>query len=549
MTASLRQRETAADALRAGQTLEKAAGAAGISLSTLKRWRQKQWFQALLDSSPEIRPGLPPRPSREQEPAASQRELHSRLWVASSGDVLGSQIPPGAFEIADSVLHAHVVRPEAVEEVTASIAAHGYPVDSPYIPVPLAGLDELLDNLPLLCRLGSPDARESLGAWLELWSFIDEEGRTQTLADSLWQGQQRFLEALVDHGHVFSIKSRKVGLTTLVLAHAAWTARIRDANASVHLLSYREDAAQELLRGLRRGYDGLPSFLALPLVRETQTVLAYAAGPGDTRSLKAFPATPKAAIEATCSHLVLDEWAHTFDPEKVWTALEPTLPARASSALVTTAHGPGDFVHDYYLRSQAGETRHTTVFVSALERPDRSPAWLEEKHGQEGKWRSLRNYPLTAEEAFAPAGEPYFAPELLEAAQKDALPPAPARQGERYLKAWDIGRKDASVCVVLRAPSPKEEAQLWHVVDYRRLLGQDFPTIQAEIVAMHRQYPGPTVVETNSIGLPVIQNLPLTKSQLKSQLIEQTTTRPYPQGLRSPDGRTTHSRGYIAAAA
>jgi hypothetical protein len=336
---------------------------------------------------------------------------------------------------------------------------------------------------------------------------------------ALWEGQRRFLDVLLSAGHVLSIKSRKVGLSTLVCAHAAWTARIRDVNASVHLISYREDAAQELLRALRRGFDGLPSFLRLPLARETSTVLWYAAGLGDTRSLKAFPATPTAAIEATSSHLVLDEWAHTFDPEAVWAAVEPTLPARASSALITTARGPGDFVHDYYQRSEAGQTRHTPVFVSALERPDRSPAWLEQKRREEGKWRSLRNYPLTAEEAFAAAGEPYFAPGLLEAAQRDAMAPSPARKGDRYLKAWDVGRKDASVCVVLRAPSP-DEAQVWNVVGYRRLVGEDFPSIQREIEAMHRQYPGPTIVEANSIGLPMIQNLRLPKSEL----IEQTTT-------------------------
>jgi len=57
---------------------------------------------------------------------------------------------------------------------------------------------------------------------------------------------------LLSAGHVISIKSRKVGLSALVCAHAAWAARIRDVNASVHLLSYREDAAQEPLRSLRR---------------------------------------------------------------------------------------------------------------------------------------------------------------------------------------------------------------------------------------------------------------------------------------------------------
>jgi hypothetical protein len=339
-------------------------------------------------------------------------------------------------------------------------------------------------------------------------------------------GQRRFLEALLEHGHVLSVKSRKVGLSTLVCAHAAWTARIRDRNASVHLLSYRTDAAQELLRSLRRGLEGLPAFLRLRLERETSTVLTYAAGPDDTRSLKAFPATPNSAIETTSSHLVLDEWAHTFDPEALWAAVEPTLAPRATSALITTAKNTGDFVHNYYRRSEAGETRHTPVFVGALERPDRSPEWLEQKRRQEGKLGSLRNYPQCAEEAFASASEPYFAADLVEAAQENALPRTPARRGDQYIKAWDLGRKDASVCVVLGAPS-REEAPVWHVVDYRRLVGQDFPAIQSEIENAHSAYPGPTVIEANSIGQPIIQNLHLPADKL----IAHTTTQASKQAM------------------
>jgi hypothetical protein len=530
VTASSNQRQKAADVLRANGTQVEAAGAAGVGLSTLKRWLNESSFQALLRSSPDIRPGPPPRIGEEAVAPASRPELRCRMWLAADGDVLGSYIPPAAVETAGSVLHVHVVEPAAVAGVVDAINAGAYPADSPYIAVPLAGLNELLEHLPLIWRLASRDAHESLNAWLEVWTFTDEDGRTRTLAEGLWEGQRRFLEALLDAGHVVSIKSRKVGLSTLVCAHAAWTARIRDVNAAVHLLSYREDAAQELLRSLRRGFEGLPSFLRLPLVRETSTVLAYAAGPGDMRSLKAFPATPTAAIEATTSHLVLDEWAHTFDPAAVWDAVEPTLPRRATSALITTARSSGDFVHEYWQRSQAGLTRHTPVFVSALERQDRSLAWLEQKRREQGKRSSLRNYPLTADDAFSAADEPYFAAELVENAQVDAMLPSPAAKGDRYLKAWDIGQKNATVCVVLRAPSEQEQGgELWDVIHYHRLIDQDFPTIQREIETMHRQYPGPTVIEANSIGLPTIQNLQLPRDQV----MHQTTTKAFKQAMLS----------------
>ena len=516
MAASPRQRREAAEVVRAGGTQPEAAAAAGVNVSTIKRWLDQPAFQAMVRSSPDIRAGAPLRLDRPRK--AFERDERLRIWVASgieeSGpEVLGRRIPPDAYDDPAAVVQVHVVQPDAVAAVMASIAAGEYPAESRYIPVSLAGLDELLDNLPLVCQLGSADQRESLMAWLEVWTFIDEDGRTRTLAEAVWPGQQRFLEALLSAGHVLSVKSRKVGLSTLVCAHAAWTARIRDRNASVHLLSYRADAAQELLRSLRRGLEGLPRFLRLPLERETSTVLTYAAGPDDTRSLKAFPATPNSAIETTTSHLVLDEWAHTFDPEALWAAVEPTLAPRATSALITTARTADDFVHDYYVRSESGETRHAPVFVSALERPDRTPEWLARKRRQEGKLRSQRNYPLTAEEAFASASEPYFSKELVERAQQDAPPPSSARRGDRYVKAWDVGRKDASVCVVLRAPS-REERPIWHVVEYERLVDEDFPAIQAEIEQMHREYPGPTVIEVNSIGRAILENLRLPQDEL-----------------------------------
>jgi hypothetical protein len=256
--------------LRGGGTQTLAADAAGVGLSTLKRWLDQPAFRAMVSTSPDIRAGAPPRIGDPRRKPESRGDGRLRMWVAhreGGHEVLGSFIPPAAHETPGAVLHVHVVEPDAVAGVVASIAAGSYPAESPYLPVPLGGLDELLDNLPLICRLGSSDQRESLMAWLEVWTFVDEDGRTRTLAEALWDGQHRFLEALLDAGHVLSIKSRKVGLSTLVCAHAAWTARVRDANASVHLLSNRSDAAQELLRSLRRGFEGLPAYLRLPLAR------------------------------------------------------------------------------------------------------------------------------------------------------------------------------------------------------------------------------------------------------------------------------------------
>jgi hypothetical protein len=95
VSASFRQRQIAADALRAGRTQAKAALAAVIGLSTLKRWlKYDSEFQAMVASSPDVRPGPPPRLGGERGVAESRRDLRCRLWVTPDGEVLGSYIPP-----------------------------------------------------------------------------------------------------------------------------------------------------------------------------------------------------------------------------------------------------------------------------------------------------------------------------------------------------------------------------------------------------------------------------------------------------------------------
>ena len=155
--------------LRANGTQAQAAKAAGVrSVSTIKRWLEQPSFRAMVATSLDIRAGAPPRIGNGRLMAEPQRDVRLRMWVAAdSREVLGSYIPPAAFESAASVLHVHVVSSSAFDGVRASIATGAYPAESPYIPVPLAGLDELLENLPLICSLGSQDERESLAAWLE----------------------------------------------------------------------------------------------------------------------------------------------------------------------------------------------------------------------------------------------------------------------------------------------------------------------------------------------------------------------------------------------
>ena len=164
--------------LRAGGTQAEAARAAGVGVSTIKRWLADPQFRAMVSSSPDIRLGPPPNVGQSRDVPDSRGDMRSQMWVSSeSQEVIGSYIPPAVFERMGAVLHIHVVPSAEVADVISAIGTGTYPTELPYIPVPLDGLAELLENLPLVCRLGSREERESLDAWLELWTFVDEDGR------------------------------------------------------------------------------------------------------------------------------------------------------------------------------------------------------------------------------------------------------------------------------------------------------------------------------------------------------------------------------------
>jgi hypothetical protein len=92
--------------LRRNGTNEEAAKAAGVgSVSTIKRWRDEPEFRAMIVSSPDIRPGAPPKVGKRAGVLESQRDTRLRMWVAAdSQEVLGSYIPPAAFENTGAVV-------------------------------------------------------------------------------------------------------------------------------------------------------------------------------------------------------------------------------------------------------------------------------------------------------------------------------------------------------------------------------------------------------------------------------------------------------------
>ena len=99
-------------------------------------------------------------------------------------------------------------------------------------------------------------------AFLSIWKFKSGEDKAvRTLGTGLWEGQRILAEMLATTDHIYLLKARKLGQSTLAIAYAAYCARFRDEHARVHLFSYRERAAKRLLEHVRFGREppGVPA--------------------------------------------------------------------------------------------------------------------------------------------------------------------------------------------------------------------------------------------------------------------------------------------------
>jgi hypothetical protein len=353
----------------------------------------------------------------------------------------------------------------------------------------------------------TPEQAQELGQcalsfrhFLKHWRFINlETGQITVLGEHLWDGQLQVVEAMENVPKFYNLKARKLGVTTLACAFDGWRLRFGPANGRVHLFSRREDAAKELLEQVYYGLKNLPEWMRLP-AKATAYQVKFNVGPDDERTLKSYPASEETAVEASCIHGHVDEWARMKNPEAVWQAIEPSM--AGTCHLITTGRGPENFTARFWRRSDAGETEFVPIFVSALNRPDRDADWLKRKKAGMTEQAFRQEFPMDAEDAMFAGGSLVFQGRDVEAAGL-GQGPTPPEDGHRYIKAWDIGRhRDAAVGVVLDTT-----VEPMQVVEYVRLRGVPYPSLQGTIERLHKRYPGTTFIEQNGPGEAVYENV------------------------------------------
>ena len=286
-----------------------------------------------------------------------------------------------------------------------------------------------------------------------------------------------------------ALKSRQVGLTTAAAIEVAHEAIHRPRSLSL-VISRDLVAAQNVIRTI---LDIFTELDAPPrLVKENQSEIVLENG----SRVISQPATAKAGRGYTATSVVLDEHAFSEYAEPIYRATSPTLSRGGRLTIISTPNGQANLFYRLWQGMEGGDwSRHRVHWKDC---PAFDDAWYERERPRYSNEAWASEFDLD----FIASGGAAFDPLDVDAMKDGWNGLQPPKEGRRYITGWDIGRRrDATVGITLDTTILP-----YQVINYERLMRAPYAQIGSAIDSTAGHY-GETVVESNSIGDPVIEGL------------------------------------------
>lgn len=299
-----------------------------------------------------------------------------------------------------------------------------------------------------------------------------------TIPFELYPFQEKTLDSFINNNKNVVLKSRQMGISTLVSAYALWLMLFNE-DKSVVVISRTQEATKEIITKVRFMNENLPSWLRDPLPENNRLSLSFK----NHSTIKAVSSAAGSARGFACSLIILDEAAFIPDADAVWTGANATTSTGGKSIILSTPNGVGDFFHKMWIEAEQGLNGFTTTSLPWHLHPERDQAWRDKKGAEQGDARKA------AQEFdcdFTTTGNTVLTPETLKLYKTLLSDPIEKRWAEQSLWIWNRPKPDGVYLVTADvARGDGTDKSSFHVIDL----------ITSEQVA---EYDG--IVDTKSYG-------------------------------------------------
>lgn len=335
----------------------------------------------------------------------------------------------------------------------------------------------------------------------------------------LYKFQEDTIKLFLKHHFIVTLKSRQVGMSTLVQAICLWCA-LNYVNFNVLILSAGNRNATSFLSKIKYMYDNLPSDqFKLKLTVNNKQSIEFENG----SKIAAIPATRNSALGESINLLIIDEAAFINNIESVYQGSYPTL-SRAFKSMhgkpygtivISTPNGvsgKGKWYYEMYDQATNGINGFIPLKIHWTLVPEYDDAWYLDQC-KKLKW----NYQLIAAElelSFISSGNTYIPGPILDII--DTISPL-SKDVNNNLWIWELpvsgvtyvggvdtaygDRKDSSVLQIIRADNLFQVAEF----DSNSIGVSEFADV---IIKLTKQYNHTlTNIERNTVGKTLIDRI------------------------------------------
>jgi hypothetical protein len=324
----------------------------------------------------------------------------------------------------------------------------------------------------------------------------------------LYPFQEKVLNLFDKHQYSIILKSRQLGISTLIAGYALWLILFhKDKN--ILALATTQSTAKNLITKIRFAYDNLPAWLKIKAVENNKLSIRLSNG----SQAKAVSSNTDSARSEAVSLLIIDEAAFIENIDQTFASAQQTLATGGRCIALSTPNGVGNWFHQTWVKAEEKENSFIPIKLPWTLHPERDSKWRTQQDSDLGTR-------LAAQECdcdFLSSGDTVFEPELInDYEQNTVIDPIERRGLDAGLWIWeyvDYNKEYMVVADVSRGDSMDYSAfhifdieTLTQVAEYRgKLPPKDFANLLLGIATEYNR--ALLVVENVNVGWATLEEL------------------------------------------
>lgn len=195
-----------------------------------------------------------------------------------------------------------------------------------------------------------------------------------TISFALYPFQEQTLKDFHQFDFNIVLKSRQMGISTLVSAYSLWL-MLFHTDKNILVISKTQEVAKEIVSKVRFANDNLPSWLKVQALDNNKLSLKLKNG----SRILAVSSASDAGRSFALSLLIIDEAAFIDKIDEIWTAAYPTLSTGGRAIVLSTPNGVGNLFHKMWKDAEAKKNNFNTIKLPWHLHPERDQSWRDKQ--------------------------------------------------------------------------------------------------------------------------------------------------------------------------